>query len=228
MANPILISIDKNAKTIKGQKKGFMTGILYLAPSDESKLINVCPHASAGCRAACLYTAGRGAMGMIKRARIAKTAKFAGNRDAFLAQIETDIRILQVRAEKAGMIPAVRLNGTSDLPWENMGIMQIFPKVQFYDYTKNVARMFKELPPNYHLTFSRAEDNQAKCEIVVRAGKNVAVVFATKQLPASYMGKPVINGDESDLRFTDPEGVIVGLYAKGKARKDTSGFVVKL
>lgn len=227
MSNPIYLAIDKNAKTIKGQKLGYMTAILYLAPADASGVANVCPHASAGCKAACLYTSGMaGRFPKINQARIKKTLAFLSNRAAFLAQLETDIQILIKKSAKAGMIPAVRLNGTSDLPWENFGLMQKFPQIQFYDYTKNVNRMFRELPANYHLTFSRSEENGADAEKVARAGKNVAVVFDSKNYPSDYYGSPVVNGDDSDLRFLDASGVIVGLYAKGKAKKDKSGFVV--
>ncbi len=131
-----LLSIDTNAKTVKGQKRGYMTGILYLAPSNESKVINTCPHASKGCRAACLFTAGRGAFNNVRQARIDKTLWLVRDRAGFIEQIKKDIAALVRKAERKGLIPCVRLNGTSDLPWENMGnIMQDFPDVQFYDYT---------------------------------------------------------------------------------------------
>lgn len=223
-----LLGIDTNAKTVKGQKLGYMTGIMYLAPANESGK-NLCPHASEGCKAACLFTAGRGRMAPVKAARLAKTKFFLENRAEFLAQLKKEIAALVKKAAKAGMIPAVRLNGTSDLPWENLGIMQEFPTVQFYDYTPHAARMVRflrgELPPNYHLTFSRKEDNQAQTELIAKMGGNVAVVF--DQLPEKYLGRKVVNGDESDLRFLDKKGVIVGLIAKGKGKKDNSGFVVK-
>lgn len=226
MATTKYLSIDTNAKTKKGQKKGYLTGILYLAPSDQSGAINVCPHASVGCRLACLYTAGRGAMSSVKNARVKKTLAFVANRGDFIGQLIQDIQVLVAKAKKLGMVPAVRLNGTSDLPWENWNIMQQFPQVQFYDYTKHFDRMFRAMPANYHLTFSRAEDNGEKAAFVAKSGKNVAVVFDSKQLPSHYLGNPVVNGDESDLRFLDGKGVIVGLYAKGMAKKDSSGFVV--
>ena len=226
-----LLSIDTNAKTIKGQQKGFMTGILYLAPSDQSGVMNTCPFATKGCREACLYTAGRGAFPKIKQARINKTLWLARDKDGFIAQLVKDIHALIRKAKRENMTPCVRLNGTSDLPVETWGIMEQFPDVQFYDYTKNPKRMIAnlagEMPKNYSLTFSRAETpaNQKHAQIVLDRGGTVAAVFAN-DLPKIH-GKPrVINGDESDLRFTDPKGVIVGLKAKGKARKDTSGFVI--
>ena len=223
-----LLGIDTNSKTIKGQKFGYMTGIIYLAPSIESGK-NLCAHASEGCKAACLFTAGRGRMSNVKNARIAKTKFFIENRSVFLAQLEKEIGSLVKKAKKNGMTPVLRLNGTSDLPWENLGVIQKFPSVQFMDYTANPKRAISflrgELPSNYHLTFSRKESNQAQTELLASMGMNIAAVFAT--MPEKYLGKPVINGDESDLRFLDAKGVIVGLKAKGKAKKDTSGFVIK-
>ena len=221
-----LLSVDTNAKTVKGQKRGYLTGILYLAPSNESGAINVCPHASAGCRAACLYTAGRGSFGNVKQARINKTLFFARDRESFVAQIKKDIAALIRKAKRMNLIPCVRLNGTSDLPFENFGIMQEFPEIAFYDYTKNAKRMKRflagEMPTNYSLTFSRSETkrNHRQCQEIMSMGGNVAAVFAGKTLPKTYLGKRVFNGDKSDLRFLDPAGVIVGLTAKGKARKD--------
>lgn len=225
-----LLGIDTNAKTVKGQKLGYMTGIMYLAPSNESGK-NLCPHASEGCKAACLYTAGRGRMAPVKKARLAKTHFFIRERAAFLAQLKTEIVALVKRAAKNNMIPAVRLNGTSDLPWENLGVIQEFPDVQFYDYTKNLKRMVSfvngELPKNYHLTFSRSEKTNGAIIVgLLRNGGNVAMVYAGKP-PTQNFGAPVVNGDESDLRFLDAKGVIVALTAKGDGKKDKSGFVVK-
>lgn len=228
-----LLSVDTNAKTVKGQKFGYMTGILYLAPSDEAGRGNLCPQASEGCRAACLFTAGRGIFEQVRQPRINKTLFWFENREAFMNILIADIKKLVKTAAKKGLIPCVRLNGTSDIPWENVkvdgqNLMEIFPSVQFYDYTKSSKRAIAfskgEFPKNYSLTFSRAENNGAVAELVAKLGVNVAAVFKT--MPEKYLGIPVINGDESDLRFLDPSGVIVGLKAKGKARKDTSGFVI--
>ena len=222
-----LLSVDTNAKTIKGQSKGYLTGILYLTPADLSGR-NVCPHASAGCRAACLYSAGRGAFNNVKSARLRKTLAFFKDRDAFVAELKSDIAALIKKAKKAGMLPCVRLNGTSDIPWHNFDIMEEFPSVPFYDYTPNKARMLDylsgKLPKNYSLTFSRKEDNESACDEIMARGGNIAAVF--KDTPETWKGKPCFNGDESDLRFLDPRGVIVALKAKGKAKKDTSGFVI--
>ena len=225
-----LLSVSADAKTSKGEGEGFLTGILYMAPSDQSGVINVCPHASAGCRAACLFSAGRGRFLNVIQARTKRTLFFASDRKGFLARLSTEISMLLVLAKAEGKTPAIRLNGTSDLPYENFGIMQEFPTVQFYDYTKDGARyaryLMGKLPANYHLTFSRSETNGEMAASFIKAGGNVAIVFAGKELPATYNGAPVVNGDLNDLRFKDKRGVVVGLLAKGQAKKDESGFVV--
>lgn len=240
-----LLNIDANAKTVKGQAKGYMTAILYLAPADLSGF-EVCPTASPGCRAACLNTAGRGAFNSTQAARVKKTKFYFEHRTAFMAQLHKEIAAFVRKAERKGLTPCVRLNGTSDIPWERVkvqhmpgdgfvhehaNIMQAFPALQFYDYTKRANR--RDLPPNYHLTFSHCEDNAAQAFAVLNRGDNVAIVYR-RDLPdrdrvgATFVRSchaPVINGSETDLRFLDPDGVIVGLCAKGKARYDVSGFV---
>lgn len=223
-----LLSIG-NPKLLKGEKKGYMSFVLHLAPANLSGK-ETCPKRTAGCTAACLNTAGRGGMykkgettNAIQQARIRKTKMFFEQRDDFMKQLEADIRLGIKQAEKKKMIPCFRLNGTSDLAWEKYGIIEKFPEVQFYDYTKVRGRKVSHLK-NYHLTFSKADGNDMDARLAASDGMNVAVVF--KEMPASFMGRPVINGDETDLRFLDAKGVIVGLKAKGKAKKDTTGFVV--
>jgi len=227
-----LLGIDTNYKTIKNKKVGVLTGILYMAPYKLSGK-NVCPAASAGCAAACLNTAGRGAMNVVQAARLKKTNRFWDDRDQFLMDLAEEIRALSNKAKAKGLKAAVRLNGTSDLPYErykmpgtNKNIMEVFPNVQFYDYTKLENRFTgAQLPANYHLTFSRAEDNDHKIDEVLEH-TSAAVVFAG-ELPETWKGYPVIDGDEHDARFTDAgPGVIIGLIAKGKARHDDSGFVI--
>jgi hypothetical protein len=222
-----LINIDKNAKTVKGQARGYMTGIMYLASGERSGY-NVCPAKTEACERACLYTAGRGIFERTQNGRIAKTKMFFEKRELFMRMLETDIWILLNEAEGAGMTPCVRLNGTSDISWEDLDIMQKFPNIQFYDYTKVVERMFKELPANYHLTFSRSDENLQECMSVLRHGQNIAAVFDSANFPEEYWGLPVVNGDQDDLRFLDPTPCIVGLKAKGPARKeaDGGGFVL--
>lgn len=227
-----LLGVGSDAKTIKGVAFNWMTGILYLAPSDEAQVINTCPHASQGCRISCLFTAGRGAFEKTRQARIKKTIYFKENRLSFLNDLSKDIIALGKKAKKKGMRACVRLNGTSDLPWERMmddkglTLMQKHDDIQFYDYTKNFKRMREylrgEMPSNYHLTFSRSESNNAEADEVFKLGGNVAIVYKNPPAPSDC----VVNGDKSDLRFTDPDNVIVALKAKGKAKKDTSGFVL--
>jgi hypothetical protein len=188
----------------------------------------VCPHRSAGCELACLNSAGRGAFSTVQAARLKKTLSFFKDKSAFIADIKKDITALIKKAKKKGMLPCVRLNGTSDIPWHNMDIMQKFPEVPFYDYTPNRARMLDyldgKLPSNYSLTFSRKEDNEGACEEIMERGGNVAAVFKT--MPKTWKGAPCFDGDQSDLRFLDPKGSVIALKAKGKAKKDTSGFVI--
>ena len=237
-----LLSVG-NPKTLKGQSVGYLTFILHLAPASVSGY-NTCPKATEGCKAACLNTAGRGGMfkkgettNVIQQARIRKTQFFFEERNGFMEWLVADIKLGIKQAEKKGMIPAFRLNGTSDLAWEKYAvtvdgvvynnIFEAFPNIQFYDYTKILGRKVKGIA-NYHLTFSAADGNDSDVYRALAEGMNVATVFGIKKtepMPETYNGRPVFNGDESDLRFLDPKGVIVGLYAKGKAKKDISGFV---
>lgn len=221
-----LITVN-NRKTVKGEKMGWLTGILHLAPYNLSGR-NVCPFASAGCAKACLNTAGFGRYKNVQDARIDRTRLYFTQRAGFMAMLTLEIQALVRKGEREGMKVAIRLNGTSDLSVELWGIMEQFPKVQFYDYVKVPARMIAYLkgqsPVNYHLTFSRSETNEATAQLIASMGGNVAVVFKT--LPDRYLGKRVISGDDTDLRFLDPRGVVVGLTAKGRAKWDKSGFVV--
>ncbi len=221
----------QNYKTTKGEKLGIMTGILYLAPAKISGY-EVCPRRSEGCTKSCLYSAGRGAFNTVQKSRVAKTKMFFEQRDAFMDQLRKDIKSLVNKASKQNMVPAIRLNGTSDIEWTRLGIIDEFPDVQFYDYTKVLNRVTKERPSNYHITFSKNESNEVECLAAIKAGVNVAVVFDTKKgedLPKTWNGAPVYDGDDTDVRFLDPKGgYVIGLRAKGKARKDQTGFVVKI
>jgi len=219
----------KNYKTSKGEKLGILTGILYLAPAKISGY-EVCPRRSAGCTDACLYTAGMGAFSTVQQARVNKTKLFFEDIVYFMDQLRKDIRALVRKAAKQIMKPAIRLNGTSDIEWTRTGIMDEFPDVQFYDYTKVFSRLTQDRPANYHLTFSKNESNDKECEAALKLGVNVAAVFNTKKgerLPKSWKESYTYDGDESDVRFEDPKGGwVIGLRAKGKARRDTTGFVI--
>ena len=239
-----LLNLDANAKTIKGREYGIATAIMYLAPGTLSGK-NLCPYATAGCLTACLNTAGRGRMTNVQQARIRRTHKFLRDRAGFMLQIEREIVEFILMADRDGFKPVVRLNGTSDVLWERIGftgadgnvyrsMMDRFPDIQFYDYTKVPIRYRTNLPANYNLTFSLSENNDADAVEALKAGTNVAAVFHT--LPSAYhwtdakygLGgfiADVIPGDITDARFNDASGVIVGLTAKGTAKSDTSGFV---
>lgn len=217
-----------NPKIQKGAKLGYLSFILHLAPADLSGR-EVCPKRTAGCTRACLNTAGRGGMfkrgettNMIQKARIRKTQYFFDNREGFIEDLKADIRRAIRFAERKGLTPVFRLNGTSDLSWEKYGVIDQFPEVQFYDYTKVPGRKVSHLK-NYHLTFSAADGNDQDVAWAVSEGMNVTVVF--DRLPQSYQGRPVFDADDTDLRFLDPRGVVLGLKAKGRAKRDTSGFV---
>jgi hypothetical protein len=237
-----LLSVG-NPKTLKGMAQGYNTYILHLAPASLSGH-NVCPKATAGCISACLNTAGRGGMfkrgentNTIQKARIRKTQLFYDNRTEFMSLLVKDILLGIKQSAGKGLVPVFRLNGTSDIAFEkypvSMGgiqynnIFEAFPNVTFYDYTKILGRKVNNIP-NYSLTFSAADGNDNDVYAAISQGYNIATVFGIKKtlpMPEFYNGLPVFNGDESDLRFLDPKGVVVGLYAKGKAKKDTTGFV---
>jgi len=232
-----------NPKVLKGQSQGYNTFILHLSPANVSGY-ETCAKRTAGCTAACLNTAGHGGMfkkgettNVVQEARKRRTVMFFEMRDVFMFQLVREIKNAIKLSAKQGMIPVFRLNGTSDLSWEKYevrrdgvlysNIFTAFPEVQFYDYTKILGRKVAHIP-NYHLTFSAADGNDADVLKAIAQGMNVATVFGLKKtepMPESYNGRTVFNGDESDLRFLDPRGVVVGLYAKGRAKKDTSGFV---
>ena len=251
----LLADQSSNAKLSKnlGITAKWQTSILYLSPADSSDLtdssggpVNLCPAASPGCRAACLNTAGRGAMSSVQLGRLRKTKLLVQDPIEFNRQLSADLETLVNRQRRTGVRQAVRLNGTSDIAWEFHsivrngtefdGVPQAFPELLFYDYTKLPNRIIdfatpedSWFPSNYHLTFSRSEVN----DVIVRrllkySTVTVAVVFSGTQLPTEWNGRPVIDGTQHDMRFLDPAGVIVGLLAKGKAKRDDSGFTIQL
>ena len=235
-----LLGIGNNAKTIKSDKGGeYLTAIMYLEPRNT----RICPYQDiVKCKEGCLNTAGRA--GIIKRgettnniieARKRKTNLFIEDRPEFMRLIVKDIEAVIRKADRLGVKPCVRLNGTSDIQWETIeldngkNIFEEFPQIQFYDYTKIPTRKVSKFK-NYQLTWSYSEANQKYADYFKTAldkGMNVAVVFKN-ELPVSYKNTRVINGDKDDLSFLDDKGVIVGLKAKGKAKKDTSGFVIAI
>ena len=234
-----LLGLDTNAKTVKGEKYGIKTAILYLVPASGSG-VNHCPMAAiAACDKACLYTAGRGAMNSVMLSRLRKTLFFNQYRAQFMAQLAAELSRLEQKAKRESFKLVVRLNGTSDIRWESIpvnrarNIMELFPDIQFYDYTKIPNR--RDIPENYDLTFSYSGVPAYAPYVrqAIASGARIAVVFRNRAIVdamlangESFMGLPVVDGDDSDIRHLDPRGAIVALYAKGKARQDTSGFVV--
>lgn len=239
-----LLTVNGNIKANKSVSQGYLTAFLHLAPSNLSGVMNTCTHASAGCRMACLNVSGMGKAHRVQNARIEKTKFFANNRKEFLIGLYREIKNFEKLCTKKGIKPAVRLNATSDIRWEdiivvdNKNIMQCFPNIQFYDYTKIPGR--RNLPKNYHLTFSLSESNMKHAIDEFNNYRNVAVVFRVKaneklpvvsdlltknlNLPSAF----VIDGDAHDLRFLDKDDRIVGLRMKNKAAKDKTGFVQEI
>lgn len=225
-----IFTVD-NVKTIKGQKKGFLTGIIYFAPAKLST-VNVCPMSEkAGCAKPCLYTAGQGRYSNVQAARLRKTLLYHLNPELFYAMCERDIIRLKRKADKYDYTLALRFNGTSDIAWYKTPLYQAAVKhgAIVYDYTK-IVKHIEQAPAGYHYTLSYSEYNPYYAGMVKEAmvkypSVNVAVVFRDN-LPDTFLGRPVVNGDETDLRFLDDSGVIVGLKAKGKAKKDYTGFVI--
>ena len=219
-----LLNYYSQTKMAKGEKFGYKTAILHLAPYKLSGK-NVCPKASKECIAFCLNTSGRGQMNSVQQARINKTNLFWKDRKKFLVKLSQEIGQLKKRARSQGYKFAVRLNGTSDLAWHRFSsLMQDHEDVVFYDYTKVYNHLNHNLK-NYKITFSASGTNNTECMAALAAGHNVAYVFKDK-LPKRFEGKRVIDGDKHDLRFLDPRGVVVGLLAKGSAKKAAAGGFV--
>lgn len=221
-----------SAKTVKGQKIGMLTGIIYLVPD-----ATICSMAKlAGCMAPCLSTAGRGAQRKIQRQRKAKTDCFKTDQQAFMLSFAADVWTLARSAAKRKMTPLVRPNGTSDILWENievcdgLNIFQCFPDVQFYDYTKHPSRKLAgKTADNYDLTYSFSGITPIGIThkgLLNPDNSRVAVVFHKRsEIPTSFRGWPVVDGDNTDVRHIEPKTVVVALYSKGKAKRDMSGFV---
>ena len=234
-----LLGVGTNAKTIKGDGDEYLTAILYMTPYKvmvDGKLFNSCSMAAmASCIDGCLYTAGRGAFNNVQTARQRKAEWFYRDRDSFMAQLVIDVAKFANYCRKRDIQPCIRLNGTTDIRWElilidGKNIFERFPDVQWYDYTKIPNRKVSHLA-NYHLTWSYSAANpkyEQYFDEVIRNGMSVAVVFRKPINLNTWRGYKVVDGDKDDLRFLDPKQSIVALYAKGKAKKDQSGFVVDI
>jgi hypothetical protein len=221
---------DTNIKTAKNILESY---IMYMAPADTVEGLNLCPFASDGCKKVCIYTTGRGRFSNVQLSRINKSKFWGYDRANFYIQLANELLKIHDKAIKQNKQIAVRLNGTSDIDhlyllerYSGIDFLdQFYSSLLFYDYTKNVNHISRYRHTSYKITFSRSETNEAEAKKVLKMGGNIAVVFAD-QLPEFYLGYPVINGDETDLRYFDPVNVVVGLKAKGDAKKDFSGFVV--
>lgn len=233
-----LLNSGGDAKTKKGVKLGWKTYIMYLSPfTDNSKGVNICSHASTGCAAACLVGSGRGGFSTsVQKGRRNKTEFFLHNREAFFTKLYQELT--SISKKHKGEKIAIRLNGTSDLPFERFKIkdgknlMELFPDLTFYDYTKNYLRFNRELPKNYSLVFSRSETNHEKSIEMLKRGISVAFVFDAP--PKKFEGFNVVDGDETDLTFLQKKGVIIGLKYKNLTSKGSdneevyrSGFAIR-
>lgn len=237
--NKLLSEGTTNAKT---KKNGYKTFILYLAPHiQNSKGINICPKASKGCAAACLFSAGRGKFNSVKEARTRKTEFYLNDKEGFILQLAKEIVTKHKTAVKRGETILFRLNGTSDLDFvyllKKYAALDVatLQNAIFYDYTKILGKALKyKNHKKYVVTFSRAEDNEKDAFTALQNGINVSAVFSD-DLPNyfSYQIKDgakhiykVVDGDQSDNMMLYNRGVILGLTAKGDAKKDKSGFVI--
>lgn len=225
--------LGKSEKIVKGEKIGILTAVAYLAPSIESG-VNMCPWATPECAAACLgHSSGQMIFDSSKNSRIWKTALYRYARELFFELVAYEIKAHVKKALKLGMVPAVRLNGTTDII-DHRALASQFPVVTFYDYTKSFSKAMNstcgDLPINYHVTFSRSGENDHDCKTILAAGGNVAVVFSTKKgeaLPKTWKGFEVIDADDTDARFTDPAGTVAGLRFKGNKADLAGKFIVQ-
>ena len=225
-----LLSVDSNPKIAKSNKLSdeYWSCIMHLRPVNT----RICPYQiEAGCKDACLNTAGMaGVFPKVQEARQRKTDLFLNYREEFMTQLVLDVIKFIKACDRKGKKPAIRLNGTSDIQWEKIivecgqNIFEMFPQVQWYDYTKIPTRKIKHLI-NYHLTWSYSEASPKYADNFTKVKYNIAVVFH-KKLPKTFRGRKVIDGDKHDMRFMDEDNVVIGLLAKGKAKVEDNGFVI--
>jgi hypothetical protein len=213
----------ENYKISKSKKVGYLTAAINLAPANSSGVMNVCPWAqNCNKEGACLEYSGRNIYYRPKHARIMRTYWYVHDRAGFLDRLNTEIESFIKRAHKKGFTPTIRPNGLSDIPQLAIWIAGKFPNLWVYDYTKRPTNLWGKLPKNYHLLFSYSGSNLSEALTALDKGISVAVVFDTKKretLPQTLWQVPVIDGDLNDLRFADKAGVVVGLRAKGRLRK---------
>ena len=234
---PVKNLLSKGSTNTKTAKNNIETYILYLSPEKQnSKGVNLCPKASKGCAAACLYTAGRGKFSNVKKSRINKSEYYISDKKIFINQLSKELVKIAAKSIKQNKKIAIRLNGTSDQDfisiikkYNNLDLLndKQFKNLVFYDYTAILGKIKKYINTNYKLTLSRKEDNESDILQALKLGGNVAAVFRD-ELPTTYKGFNVVNGDESDLVMLEAKNCILGLKAKGDAKKDKSGFVIDI
>ena len=234
--------LGTSSKVEKGETEKVLTVVLYMAAASSSGF-NLCPWATPGCIKACLgHSTGRLKMNSSQRAQVRKALLFKLYPAYFLRRIVAELTLHACEAQALGMTAAARLNGSTDIPWEkylNTEAIQAMG-VTLYDYTKAPARARKTA--GYHLTYSVSEsiDSAIEASQWLARGGNAAVVVAAedsdklkdaKRVHLNMVqnrqgwGWPTHSGEDTDLRFTDPAGHVVVLYAKGDALKDRTGFV---
>ena len=231
---PIKNLLSKGSTNSKTVKNDLETFILYLAPSKIVDGFNLCPFASDGCTKGCLYSAGRGRFSNVQLSRINKTKFWGFDRSNFYIQLANELQTIHDKTIKKDEKIAIRLNGTSDI--DHLYLLERYSGINFldpfynnllfYDYSKNPNIVSRYKNTNYKITFSRSETNEIEAKRILKLGGNVAIVFAN-ELPKKWNNYKVINGDETDLRYFDPSNVVIGLKAKGDAKKDQTGFVVR-
>lgn len=229
-------STNSSAKIAKnGKVHNVDTYIIYLSPASTSGY-NVCQHSTHECRLGCLATSGRAKMdiasgkNVIINSRIKKTKLFFEHNEFFMRWMFAEIESAKKTAAKKGHGFSTRLNGTSDIDFTNykvdgLTVYEKFADVQHYDYTKDANKITQPQAENYHITFSYSGRNKAMAMYYLKKGGNVAVVFNAKnesEIPSEWNGFPVINGDESDVRYKDGNGKVVGLKFKEIADKQAS------
>ena len=243
---PKKLLTTENAKTKKGEARAYTTYIMYLAPAKQNDFkVNLCTHASKGCEQACLFNSGSARFSPVQLGKINKSNYLIANQEKFMSQLYNQIDSIvrlhnkvkgNKQVGKTGKVIrykkfAIRLNGSSDILWErikvkdNKNIFELFPDVQFYDYTKVDRRLLMKQPKNYHLTFSMHEENKDEAFKLLKNGFNVAIVFGVtkkQELPKEYLGYEIVDGDKDDLRFLDGKNKIVGLRYKNVVSKGNS------
>jgi len=251
-----LLSINSDYKTSKGTKKGYLTGILYLSPASESGknlCASASPGCISSClntagrgafnsvqqarynksryfienKNAFMFDLVKSIIRLIVKAenkKLIPVVRLNGTSDIIFELIKINVKTLLNDKYILNNIDKLNVNVLNN---ETCNIFDLFNNITFYDYTKhNIKQRKKALNiSNYHLTFSRSENNENIALSYLLNGHNSAFVFSGK-LPKTYKGFKVFNGDDTDLRFLDPKNVIIGLIAKGSAKKDTSGFVI--